>query len=34
MKKLDKIMNRISSVIAQKYPDAGIYLYGSRANYN
>jgi uncharacterized protein len=24
-------MNRISSVISQKYPDAEIYLYGSRA---
>jgi uncharacterized protein len=31
MNNSDKIINRISSVIAQKYPDAEIYLYGSRA---
>jgi len=31
MNKRDKILNRISSVIAQKYPGAEIYLYGSRA---
>jgi uncharacterized protein len=31
MNKREKILNRISSVIAQKYPDAEIYLYGSRA---
>jgi uncharacterized protein len=31
MKKRDKIINRISEVIAQKYPDAELYLYGSRA---
>ncbi len=31
MNKRDKIINRISSVLTQKYPDAEIYLYGSRA---
>ncbi len=31
MNKHDQIISRISSVISQKYPDAEIYLYGSRA---
>lgn len=34
MNKSSKILSRIKTIVAEKFPDAKIYLYGSRARNN